>query len=387
MSCVRPYCGPPGLSISDAVRALLRNANDLPAWPQLAATCTIPTQSARRAIATACALLGLGRDDEMLMPSYNCGTEVEAVRSTEVRVSLYRIDRDGRIDVKDLRSRLTRRTRAVTVIHYFGWPQDLTVVGEFCRRNGLLLFEDCALSLLSAEGSAWLGHRGDAAVFSFVKTLAVPDGGALLFRTLEPTGWSPAGPSNPQFVAERCAGLLGRRAKRFVGARIAVFRSLHRSEDHHNGAMSRADLPADYYWDDHSHPSGISGMTLRILRQVDPELVVAKRRANYARLLECIRGLPDVVPFFSDLPPGVCPLEFPLIVGDKLRWVAALRALGVEAIPWWSGYHRDLPWDEFPDACYLKDHVLTLPVNQDLGTEAMDYVARCVGETARVLSK
>jgi len=154
-----------------------------------------------------------------------------------------------------------------------------------------------------------------------------------------------------------------------------------------DAALSRADMPADYYWDDQSTSWAISGMTLSILSEVDPDAVAARRRANYGTLLELIHELPDAIPLLGNLLPGVCPLELPLIVRDKSHWVAALRARGVDAIPWWSGYHRRLPWDKFPDACYLKDHVLALPVNQELSTEAMKYVARCVIETAKALPR
>jgi dTDP-4-amino-4,6-dideoxygalactose transaminase len=65
----------------------------------------------------------------------------------------------------------------------------------------------------------------------------------------------------------------------------------------------------------------------------------------------------------------------PLVVDDRPAWAEALRARGVASISWWAGYHRALPWDDFPDACKLKDRVLALHVHQDLDDAAMDYVA------------
>jgi hypothetical protein len=52
------------------------------------------------------------------------------------------------------------------------------------------------------------------------------------------------------------------------------------------------------------------------------------------------------------------------------------------AVEWWAGYHRSFNWDEFPEACYLKDHLLTLPIHQDLGVTQMKYIGRCVNEIA-----
>jgi dTDP-4-amino-4,6-dideoxygalactose transaminase len=331
-------------------------------------------------------MLGLRPGDEVLMPSYNCGTELEAVLSTGAMVSLYRVDRRGRIDVDDVRTRLTTLTRAVFVTHYFGWPQNLTEMAAFCRAHGLLLLEDCALSLLSASGSSWLGQCGDAAIFSFPKTLAVPDGGALLLQQASPAIEFRARPtlSSPR-VRRNCASLLKRRLRKFVAPTMNGMGD--RVDSTADSSLSRAEMPADYYWNDRSNGWGISGMTLGILKQVDPDTVTARRRANYAKLLELVRDLPNATPFFDDLPTGVCPLEFPLVVPDKTRWVAALQALGVEAIPWWSGYHRCFPWDKFPDACYLKDHVLALPVNHELSAKSMEYMARCVVDTSNALRR
>lgn len=63
-------------------------------------------------------------------------------------------------------------------------------------------------------------------------------------------------------------------------------------------------------------------------------------------------------------------------------WIKALHDRGVMAIAWWQGYHRSFDWDKFPEACHLKDHLLTLPIHQDLGTKHMKAIAACVNDIA-----
>jgi dTDP-4-amino-4,6-dideoxygalactose transaminase len=141
-------------------------------------------------------------------------------------------------------------------------------------------------------------------------------------------------------------------------------------------------MPSHYYFDPASSHWATSRATLGIIGRVDPSRIVVRRRSNFTHLLARIANVPDVTPLFSALPPRVCPLEFPLLVEDRDDWIARLAAHRVAALPWWAGYHRDLPWDDFPEACALKDRVLALPVNQDLDSAAMDYVAAAVAAVA-----
>ena len=141
--------------------------------------------AARTAIQRAVSLLSLGRGDEVLMPAYHCGSELDVLLNAGVTVRLFRISIAGEIDLEDLQSRLTERTRAVYVIHYFGFPQKVEPIVELCRNRKLYLIEDCALSLLTEVGSRRLGSAGDLAIYNFPKMLPIPDGGALVINRPE----------------------------------------------------------------------------------------------------------------------------------------------------------------------------------------------------------
>ncbi len=364
---------------------MVRGAEGSPRWPQLPQGRTLLTHQGRGAIAAACGELGLGAGDEILVPAYNCGTEVDALLAAGAVVVLYRVDDQGGIDVEDLRRRMTSRTRAVYVIHYFGWPQDLTRVRTLCIGAGLPLVEDCALALYSERDGVPVGHGADAAIFSFPKTLPVPDGGALVLRDAPSHGFAGRSAPSRSRILRRTLGLVRRRLRTGPRAR-SHGRAVHLGSAAgagSGGGPLRPDMPPGYYWDGPSGAWGVSRVTLGILRQIDPSAVVTRRRSNYERLLARIGGLPGLRPLHRDLPAGVCPLELPVVVVDRDGWVGALLARGVVAIPWWAGYHRALPWDEFPDACRLKDSVLALPINQDLDDDDIDHVADQVTDLVR----
>ena len=143
------------------------------------------------------------------------------------------------------------------------------------------------------------------------------------------------------------------------------------------------DLPASYYFDARLARCGVSRLTAGLITNVDPEAVRAARRRNYVQLQQGLVDLPATRPLFAELPAGVCPLSFPVLVPDRARWLAVLHTRGIPAIGWWAGYHRQLSWDGFDDVRYLKDHLVALPVHQDLSPAHIDYVVHCVRQVAR----
>ena len=65
------------------------------------------------------------------------------------KVRFLKIDKSGRIDLDDLRKKLSNKTLFVGVIHVnneTGVIQDIKAVGEICRENGVLFFSDIVQS-------------------------------------------------------------------------------------------------------------------------------------------------------------------------------------------------------------------------------------------------
>jgi dTDP-4-amino-4,6-dideoxygalactose transaminase len=77
-------------------------------------------------------------------------------------------------DLDDLAARITPRTRAIMVVHLYGFPVDLDPILTLANERGLLLLEDCS----HAHGARYAGKRvggiGVAGAFSLgvVKNLA-----------------------------------------------------------------------------------------------------------------------------------------------------------------------------------------------------------------------
>lgn len=351
-------------------------------WPQLEGRTVVATFRGRTAIALACTTLGLTAGDEVLVPAYNCGTEIDALIALGMRVTAYRVGPDALIDFDDLVSRRTARTRAIYVIHYFGWEQPTQQLRRWCDDHGLKLIEDCALALFSGGATGSLGRTGDAAIYSLPKTLGTRHGGLL---SVIPQRFDAAPvlchPGKGVMLRELRRALrpladqlfamsIGRRAMRAVVGRIPSEKMA--------GGDEFPDIPKGYYFDAANdanraaHPRLITAVAALAWQEI-----VQSRRANYLRLAERLKNIGGTHLLYPSLPDGVCPLSLPLMVSSRDMLVRRLQNAGVESYPWWSGFHRGvINWKMYPEACQLKRSILTVPVYQ--GMTQLEELAKVV---------
>lgn len=370
--------GNPGLGLGQALRCLGRSPGRRSWSAVLGGGRVIPVHQARLGIVLGCWALGLREGEEVLVPAYNCGSEVDALMKAGLRVTMYRVDRQCRIDLDDVQSRIRPSTRLLYATHYFGWTHDLALLKQLCTRHGLLLFEDCALALFSHGPGGPAGSAGDAAVFSLPKTLPAPDGGALVLK--RPVETAPSTPRRrPPLagVVRRLASLIKSDLTRHQGFPAGPLLSgLRRcgSEDR-AGTNGRPEMPSGYYVNTFLLDCTMSRVSANVLEDTPIADVAGARRRNYQHLLSALRDYPGIRFLYSELPEGVCPLVMPVLVEERDAVCAELIRRGIAAIPWWAGYHREFNWDEFPDARFLKDSVLALPIHQQLGSRDMEYIS------------
>jgi dTDP-4-amino-4,6-dideoxygalactose transaminase len=140
------------------------------------------------------------------------------------------------------------------------------------------------------------------------------------------------------------------------------------------------EMPKSYYYDKNIENMTASAITRYILRGTCSESVVQKRRQNYFQLYEAVEKLKLFKPLYQNLPEGVCPLYLPVMVENRERVCRRLNDMGIAAVQWWAGFHRAFDWAKFPEARYLKEHLLTLPMHQQLTDEKMNYIANQISQ-------
>ncbi len=337
----------------------------------------------RAAIRKSCDLLGLKPGDEVLAPAYNCGSEVDPLLHAGLNVRLFPVNRQARIDPDEVERRITARTRAVYMIHYFGFLQPAAAdLRALCDRHGLALLEDCALSLLSGA-SPVEGQAGDIAFFCLYKFFPVPSGGVMVINNPKITGSTAFDAPPPraevlrQILREGLAMLPGGNAVKDVLRRFRSGAAAGPDQSAEDGD-ALPDMPQHYYFDPALTDARISRLAALPIRSFNVKAAISARRANYQQYLQAFSELPAARPVHPELPPDVCPLNMPVIVERRDHINAALQARGIASTPWWAGYHRGLNYGDEGAARDLKDNVLSLPLHQALGPAHIKHIADCL---------
>jgi hypothetical protein len=230
--------------------------------------------------------------------------------------------------------------------------------------------------LFTRENGTWVGSVGDLALFSVYKMLPLPHGGFLVTKNANRTvALSPAPPSSTftQSLDLLHHGLRGSRwwpvERQLTRAARSVKRAIRWDRAGTIGSGGAL-------WDPRLLVYGASRWSVWLMRFMDPEEVVARRRRNFAQLGNRLSGrLP--VPF-AELPPGACPLFFPVMVEDKPRFQRELERLGVQSVNLWDASHPTCPPDLAAEVSGWRRHCLELPIHQELGPESIDRVADAV---------
>ena len=321
----------------------------------------------------------------VLAPDYNSGNEILAMRAAGAAIHYCPVRGDLTLDPDDVeRHCRIHNPDLLYVIHYVGWPQPMPALVEICRRRGMLLVEDCALSLLSESHGRSLGTFGDWSVFCLYKTLPLPNGALLVqngprLESLERLTLRRAGSAS---VLGRTAELFVQRIRGRANGVGAALQILKRGMGRAAGALEvrRANV-GDIGFNLDEVNLSMSKLSERLLARMDFAEIRRRRVENYRRLAEGLS--PDVIPLFPSLPDGVCPLFFPIVVPDKRHAADALRARGVDALEFWNDSVEPGAHEMGPDARFLRRHVLELPIHQDLTARHIDHVARQVSAIAR----
>ena len=124
--------------------------------------------SGRESLSAILHAMGLGADDEVIVPGYTCVVVPNALRFAGVKPVFADIElQTYGLDVTRLGPLVTPRTRAIVIHHLYGLVcRDYIATLEFARERGLKVIEDCAQATGAALDGVRVGCRGDAAFYS-----------------------------------------------------------------------------------------------------------------------------------------------------------------------------------------------------------------------------
>jgi len=309
------------------------------------------------ALEAAVVALGIGRGDEVILPSFTIISCAAAIVRSGAKPVL--VDSDPvtwNLNPNNLEPLISERTKAIMVVHVYGLPADMDPILALANRHGLHVIEDAAEMHGQTYCGKPCGSFGSISTFSFYpnKNVTTGEGGIIV--------------TDHDGLAERCRGLRNlcfQRSKRFVHEELGW-----------NMRMSNLN----------------AALGLAQLERLD-EFVARKRHigAQYNRLLADIDGVQLPVPRI-DYAENIywvygIVLEDGLTAGvDEIK--ARLADRGIETRPFFWPMHRQPVFHRMgmfagvtcPVAERLGQRGFYLPSGLTLKDDQIEYVAETLRE-------
>jgi len=144
----------------------------------------ITTNSGTAALHMGVAACGCGAGDEVIVPAYSWSSSATCVLHHNAIPVFVDIDfATINIDVNKIEKAVTKRTKAIIVVHLHGLSVNMDKVMAIARKHGLKVIEDCC----QAHGAEFKGRKvgtfGDCAAFSFNQNKCLCSGEGGMFVT------------------------------------------------------------------------------------------------------------------------------------------------------------------------------------------------------------
>lgn len=133
-------------------------------------------------------ILGIGQGDEVIVQANTYIASVMGISINGAIPVLVEPDEYYNIDVSKIEAAITRRTKAILVVHLYGQASDMTTIMNIAHKYDLKVVEDCAQSHGACHNGQMTGTFGDIGCFSFYpsKNLgAFGDAGAMVMNDSE----------------------------------------------------------------------------------------------------------------------------------------------------------------------------------------------------------
>lgn len=314
----------------------------------------IAVSNGTAALEIAIQALNIGEGDEVIMPTFtiiSCAMAVTKMGAIPVLIdsSLY----TWNMNIDEIESKITSRTKAIMVVHIYGLPVDMEKIFLLARKYNLKIIEDAAEMHGQTYKGKPCGSFGDVSIFSFYpnKHITTGEGGMIV--------------TDDEQLAERC------RLLRNLGFRKDV-RYIH---DEISGNYRFTNLQA------------------------------AVGLAQLERLDEFVKKKRDIGRFYTEMLQNIDGLILPIDkteYADNIYWVYGivldkqvkacnrtmqklLREEGIDSRTFFWCMHEQPIYEKkglfkdetYPNAEYLARKGFYIPSGLALTEEQMEYV--CIG--------
>ncbi|MDR9431917.1 MAG: DegT/DnrJ/EryC1/StrS family aminotransferase [Natronomonas sp.] len=127
----------------------------------------VAVNSATSGLFAAVGAADVGPGDEVIVPPLTMSASATAILGHNgVPVFADVESETANVDPDSIRERVTDRTKAIVVVHLFGYPAAMDEILEIAEANDLIVIEDAAQSIGATYDGQYTGTIGDLGVFS-----------------------------------------------------------------------------------------------------------------------------------------------------------------------------------------------------------------------------
>jgi len=146
------------------------------------------TSSGTTALHLALLALGISEDDEVIVPNLTFATTANVVKYCNAKEILVDVDRETfNIDTNLIEDKITSKTKAIIVVHLYGFPCEMEKIMSIAKMHNLYVIEDAAEAHGAEFDGRKIGSIGDIGCFSFFgnKTITTGEGGMCISNNKE----------------------------------------------------------------------------------------------------------------------------------------------------------------------------------------------------------
>ena len=127
---------------------------------------SLGVSSGTNAIYLALKALNLNKNDEVIVPCLSWISTFTSVEMTGAKAIGVDINDDLSMNLNQIKSKISKKTKAIIFVHFSGLTTDLTYLSNFCKKNKIYLIEDCAQSFGGRINNKFSGTFGDFGAYS-----------------------------------------------------------------------------------------------------------------------------------------------------------------------------------------------------------------------------
>jgi len=129
--------------------------------------------------------LGIGKNDEVMVPDLTFVATINAVLLTGAKPVIVDVDKElMTISINSILASISNRTKAIIPVHFAGIACDMTKIMKIAKSKKLFVIEDCAHAIGTKFKNKHVGTFGDSGCFSFypTKNITTLEGGMIISK-------------------------------------------------------------------------------------------------------------------------------------------------------------------------------------------------------------